>query len=81
MSKKDFFKWPLLKAYSKMQNIIFPNVVFTNIILLFLDAFSVKKNRKKNEILNESTYIIDIVTFFLESVKKTLYLNFQANVE
>lgn len=77
MSKKDFFKWPLLKAYSKMQNIIFPNVVFTNIILLFLDAFSVKKNRKKWNIEWVDIHYWYSYLFFLNQLRKLFTWTFR----
>ena len=72
-AQKIFQIRPLLKVYGnlkiKMQNIIFPNVMFTNIILLFQEALSVQKNEvqdeiQEDEIVTESTYIIDVVTFY-----------------
>ena len=70
---KDF-SWLLMKVYGnlyiKMQNIIFPNFVFDQIILFasprrFWRRYVVPYYIiQVDETLSESTYIIDVITIF-----------------
>ena len=83
---QKIFQSPLLKVYGNLKmNFIFPTFLFADIILLPLDfssdSMSCSIIIQEDEILSESTHIVDVVTFFLDSVNRFLSLNLQAAME